>query len=451
MSSYATYEKLLRDMGSHRLPGERRPRIAIIGIGWDSAFSGFRKLMNDIIPFPALSSLLSAIPDLMLFPLSFWSKAATADRIGFGGLRTALNDVFEYAYPNGEGTPDIFLAGHSFGTRIVSELMQDELVFFPVNAEPFVAKGNVRGAMLMQPAMAGPGLHLDADYPLLVTQSEYDHAVGGLFPVANVIINTATFTSFEALFRYQFFDAAGAVAQSGARAGMSAVDRAETAVGSEESVPGTMAKTAAWVSGRSAYLILRGTAEVLSLPVALAAGIATTPFNYLYVQGIGLYNHPGDHVMDTLAQLPGVEIFVGWIGNLAGRELAWGRRGKGFLNFGALNESIGRLYTPPPLAKIPSEIYSPQDIEAARGQGGCGLPKCSGVMLVDSSEIIRVGSFGEDLGQPKFDYTLGWVDPLGAHTDYRNESVVRMMAGFFDTAAENARSKELSNPVESAK
>ncbi len=186
---------------------------------------------------------------------------------------------------------------------------------------------------------------------------------------------------------------------------------------------------------------MRGAAELLSLPVALAVGVVTTPFNYVYVQGYGLFTAPGDHMMDTLAQLPGIEMVVESIGDWTGRDIAWGRRGKGFLNLGALNESVGRLYTPSLITKVPSEIFTPEDVAAARAAGGCGLPKCSGVMLVDSSDIIRVGAFGEDLGKAKFDFTLGWVDPLGSHTDYRNESVVRMMASFFDSAAAYARTK----------
>lgn len=445
-ASYASYHKLLQEMSSYRRPDERRPKLAVIGVGWDSAQSGFRKLFNDLLPFPALASLAAAVPDSLLFPVSFWSKAATADRIGFGGLRQALNEIFEYAYPGGEGTPDIFLAGHSFGTRIISQLMQDKLVVFPVHADPFVAAEYVRGAMLLQPAMAGPGLHLDADYPLLVTQSEHDHAVGGLFPMANLLVNTSTFTSFEAVFRYQIFDFAGQAVEKSTSLGAAGVDRAEALGGRGKTVPGSFVRTVAKVAGRSGYMLIRGIGEIASVPVAMLSGVITTPVLYLYAQGRGLLTHPGNHVMDTLAQLPLVEVGVAGLDSLMGREIPWGRRGKGFLNLGALNESIGRLYTPAVFADIPSEIFTPEDLAAARTQEGCGLPRCSGVMLVDSTDIIEVGSFGVSYNEPKFDFTLGWLDPLGSHSDYRNEHVVRMMANFFDSAAAHARARREAQP-----
>ncbi len=431
-SSYATYYELLKELASHAPADRPVPRSVVIAVGWDSAQSGFRKLFNDIMPFPALATLASSVPDLLLFPVSFWSKAATADRIGFGGLREALNEIFTHAFPNGEGTPDVFLAGHSFGTRIVSQLMQDKVVFMPVSADPFVGRDYVRGAMLMQPAISQGSLHRDAEYPILVTQSEHDHAVGGLFPVANLLVNTSTFTSFEALFRYRFHDATDVVAEPTRRMGRGAVDILDS---DGTTVTGSVVRTGAKVVSRSGYMALRAGAELLSVPVALFSGVLTTPINYLYVQGHGLSQQPGTHIMDSFAQLPVLEIGVDMIGNWAEPEIPWGQRGKGFFNLGALNESVGRLRTPALVGDIPSSVYTLEEIQESRRDSECGLPRCSGIVMVDATDFIETGVFGGSYNQPRFDYTVGWIDPLGSHSDYKNETVVELLANFFDAAS----------------
>jgi hypothetical protein len=443
-SSYATYYDLVNELTVQHHKGTRAPKTAVIAIGWDSAQSGFRKLFNDVLPFPALSSGLSTIPDLTLFPLSFWSKAATADRIGFGGLRTALNEIFTYAYPDGKGTPEIFLVGHSFGTRIVSGLMKDRFAVFAVRTEPFVARDHVRGAVLLQPAIALAGLHRNANYPILVTQSQHDHALGGLFPIANLLVNTSTFTSFEALFRYQFFDP---VHRTVGQAAHTVVGATHIIPGEEPggergtgSITGSLARSAAAITSRTWYLTLRTVGEFASIPVALASGAITTPFNYAYIQARALTTHPFDHLMDSLAQIPVVEILVAGASKAADREIAWGRRGKGLFNLGALNESVGRLRTHAMVDDVSSPVYSLADFESARGSTECNLPRCTGVLLLDASDFIEIGVFGLSLKRPSVDFTLGWLDPLGAHTDYKNETVVHLIADFFDAVSANRHS-----------
>ena len=441
-SSYATYYGLVDDMYRHLKPGEVRPRVAVIAVGWDSAQSGFRKLLNDLVPFPALASLTAAVPDMLLYPLSFWSKAATADRIGFGGLRTSLNEIFDFAYPGGKGTPDIFLSGHSFGTRIISQLMQDRIAGIAVHAAPFVGAAHVRGAVLLQPAISQTGLQRSAEYPILITQSAHDHAVGTMFPIANFLVNTSIFTSFEAMFRYQFFDVAGQATDRISAADQAIHDQIDSAIVVPETGVGSAVRSVVRATGRGGYLVLRGAAEIVSIPFALASGIAVTPINYVYVQSVGLLTNPVDHVMDTFAQLPLLEIPTAWASQATDRSVAWGRRGKGFLNLGALNESVGRLYTPAMIGDLPdgqSQIYTLQDLRTARDTQACGLPRCKGILLLDATDIIDVGSFGLSLNDPLVDYTLGWLDPLGSHLDYRNEHVARVIAEFFDTVAMHSR------------
>jgi hypothetical protein len=140
-ASLGAYEALLQGI-LEQLPG----RTAIIGLAWDSSQTGIRKLLNDLVPLPVVADSVAAVPDRLLFPLSFWSKAAMADRIGFGGLRGALNDLFGAAYPQSAHHPELYLIGHSFGTRIVCALLTDELGIQKVGAAPFASQEHVRGA-----------------------------------------------------------------------------------------------------------------------------------------------------------------------------------------------------------------------------------------------------------------------------------------------------------------
>jgi hypothetical protein len=200
-------------------------------------------------------------------------------------------------------------------------------------------------------------------------------------------------------------------------------------------VTGSLASTAARITSRGWYLALRTVGELASVPVALASGVLTTPFNYAYAQARGLVTQPVDHVMDSFAQVPGLEILVEGFGRASDREIPWGRRGKGFFNLGALNESVGRLHARAMFDDIPSEVYSLADLENAARNGGCGLPRCKGLILLDATDFIEVGSFGLSLNRPGVDFTLGWLDPLGSHTDYKNDTVVRIMAAFSEGVA----------------
>jgi hypothetical protein len=52
------------------------------------------------------------------------------------------------------------------------------------------------------------------------------------------------------------------------------------------------------------------------------------------------------------------------------------------------------------------------------------------VFVVDSSDIIKRGTFGLDYSKPLVDYSLGWLDPLGAHSDYKNPEVLELLRWF---------------------
>jgi hypothetical protein len=425
--SYETYRGMVADLlDSGDAAG---PSSVVIGIGWDSSQTGFRKLANNLIPFPVLASWLAFLPDAVIFPISFWSKAAQADRIGYGGLRTALNEIFDAAYPEPRTPPEVVLIGHSFGARIVSGLMKEELALARVRAEPFHARDRVRGALLFQPALSLPNLHRDADYPILVTQSRHDHANGFLFPLANVVVNAYSFTSFEGLLRARVFGVVSDTLERGADAVLPEV---------QLPLPGLELPVPPLVN-RPYELFERGMAEIASVPFALAYSAVTTPFNYAVAQGRGLLRNPIDHTMDTLAQLPVVEVLVDGASILAKREVAWGVRSKGFLDLGLLNESPGRLLVAP--YRAPREF--PVVSEPLPGAGtpipiaACGGRHCRGLIFVDASDRIELGSFGLSLENRWVDYTLGWLDPIGAHTDYRKPEMIELMLQVAGEATES--------------
>jgi hypothetical protein len=431
-SSYTAYRRFVEDIFDASGGNMAGANVAIVGVGWDSSLTGVRKLLNDVLPFPMLADAIAWLPDQLLLPASFWSKAALADRIAYGGLRSTLNALFSRAYPDPERQPEIFLLGHSFGARIVSGLMKQRVGFVQVRSDPFAAAGRVRGAVLLQPALNQMNLHQDAEYPILITQSQHDHALGAMFPVANVVINAYAFTMFEALVEDRVFgylrEAVATTAESIGGALPSRTDGAAPAEADraeKSSLP-----------SRALYRARRTAAELVSIPCAFAYTIVQTPFTYAMEQGAELVRNPLDHVMDTLAQIPVVEIPVEALSALLRREVPWGQRSKGFLNLGVMNESVGRVVVPRPFSSTPPPpVYSALELfEIVRAGEGCGLPRCSGAFVIDATPLIRTGGFGQDMENPLFDFTVGWIDPVGAHGDYRNTRVVWMIGAVADNA-----------------
>ena len=42
--------------------------------------------------------------------------------------------------------------------------------------------------------------------------------------------------------------------------------------------------------------------------------------------------------------------------------------------------------------------------------------------------MIVTGSFGQNLENPFVDLTIGWIDIVGAHDDYRNAEVAALLS-----------------------
>lgn len=443
-ASLGAYDALLHGI-LEQLPG----RTAVIGIAWDSSQTGIRKLLNDLVPLPVVADSIAAVPDRVLFPLSFWSKAAMADRIGFGGLRGALNELFGKAYPEGMRHPDLYLIGHSFGTRILCALLTDKLGIQKVGAAPFASQPHVRGALLIQPALAAANLPPDPTFPIMITQSEHDHANGFLFPIANVIVNAYSFTATEAVIQQRLFAPVEKTAKSAAKGAGNVLGRRsdEATIPAEEpeQKPGTARRILRPLQfPAQAYRATKRTSsELLGIPGAALFSLVAAPVQYAYAQGVGLATHPVDHVMDTLAQLPGVEVAVSLTGQALGREVPWGRRSKGFLALGGLHESLGRLATPAWPGKTPYAWYTLKTLEAAPQAGAdCALPSCTGVLLVDVSDDVGGGWYG-DLRNPWINGTVGWLDPIGTHSVYADPQIVGLLTRLIRVVDLDARGDDL--------
>jgi hypothetical protein len=305
----------------------------------------------------------------------------------------------------GREHPTIVLIGHSFGTRIVSGLMMERLGVISVRSDPFIAAEHVRLALLLQPAAVSPNLHRDARYPVVATMSRHDRANGFLFPIANIPLNAFGFSAFEALLRFRLMRPLGTT-----------VDTVGGAVGA----PVRGAGVAATGGSRRAFPWWRTLAEVAAIPASLAFTLVALPVNYAYIQGRGLVTRPGGHLMDTLAQLPLIEIPVELLDDALGHEVPWGQQSRGLLTLGVLQDPVGRMLLPPPFGRRTHTPFSPEQVRAAAGGTECNLPICQGLLVVDASRYVRRGMFGENLENSAVDFTIGWLDPIGAHADYKN-------------------------------
>lgn len=419
-ASYATYRALLEQMLENAPQEGRKQDVAVIAVGWDSSQSGFRKLTHDIIPLPGLGEAIAFVPDKVLFPVSFWSKAAQADRIGFGGLREALNEILS-VYESPEDVPEIYLMGHSFGTRIVSGLVNHEIGGVKIGATRFNYADRVRGAVLLQPALVLENLYEEADYPVMATMSQHDHAVGFMYPIANIPLNSLGFSLFEAIVQAQFLGRIekGVDTATSTAGQLVAMGEEESASQAEPPVEDEPIGPAAPVrSGlRRGW---RTFGEVLALPLNLAFTIVVTPIDYAYIQVRGFATRPISHTMDSLAQVPLIEIPVETTSKLLGHEVIWGQRSKGIFTLGPIHEGVGRMVAPRLLRKEEIPVYSLKELAAMEGPP-------NGVFVVDATHIVKHGMFGADLSNPWLNYTIGWIDPTGAHGDYTNREVLSLL------------------------
>lgn len=395
----STYAAFVRDYaesvyGTNTPPG----KWAVICVGWESDHSGFATLTHEWIPGDFVSEKLAAPLDYAAFPLSVWSKAALADRIGHGELKESISYLYKETFAKEGQRARIFLVGHSFGCRVLSGLLKNNTGEFwsktikavarrveettgilhtrkrPVFREhiapltpPFVL--DVQGALFIQPALSEfdlPGEQDHADYPIIVTQTRNDRLNGALFPISSVPLNASMSGGYEQVSLYL---------------------------------------------GRGSDLkskTLHELHDFFRIPYTVTISALAFPFSYAWAQGREILDRGPLYVLDTLAQVPVAEALVYYTTGIDGQR-------KGALTFGPLHESAGRIATQSAASTLTA--FAEADQPAAFTNGPTYL---------NADEEIRHGIlWKEDLGKNAVDFTIGWFDPLGAHSTYdyaRNEA-----------------------------
>lgn len=349
----------------------------VICVSWESSQESLRRFLNDILPVPFVGDVIAWIPDTILFPLSFWSKAGLANRIGNNGLRNALEDLIDDAFPQ-DDAPPIYLIGHSFGCRVMNGIMMAE---GSVANAAFAYRNRIAGVVFLQPAVSvfeGFAVGTSVSYPMVVTRSQYDRANSLLFPIANIILNATTFELVEEL------------------------------------------TTMIWghrPSGSGGAEVFRDTAAI---PVSLAAVIVITPLLWVahHVQSFG--NRPLQHITDTLSATPGTSVLVKAVES----DTSWSAREKGLWSLGAFVESSGRgsAYILPgsdfPARYVPENLL--HVLEEPDWPSG-------GFHHVDCSQVIRTGAYGQDMHRWYNELVTNWLDPVGAHSDFHEEEIYRLI------------------------
>ncbi len=393
MSSHAQAGKDIDDT----IAAERRRfsnQVDVIAISWDSAQGALRRTMNDMLPTPSFNCRVAFIPDQVLLPFSFWAKASLADSIGYGDLRSAVTSIIDKAVcgKSPSSMPAVYLVGHSFGCRIVSGIV-NENISIPLRdlpPHPFTHANLVEGIVLVQPAMAAltfPSRSKGVDgYTIAVTQSRHDYANGVLFPVGNTLLN-----SHFSTFNTSLAAALGSKAMPGRQLELGPVGQAYTFVGS--------------LYGTGIY----------------------APLSYGYNQVFQIFHRNVQYPLDTLSQVPIVEIPINECGSLMqrgdpGKQEAWGSSHRGAFGFGIISESAGRAMTPrltsfsTPQATPLQEAIDDR-FEFRRGE----------TQFIEASKTISHSFFlRRDLNKPWI-RLLGRLDPIGAHADYRKPEVYKLI------------------------
>jgi hypothetical protein len=365
---------------------------ATICVSWPSGYSMMGKSLTDLVPGSTLPRTLAAPLDVA-FPLSVWAKSSLADRIGYGDLPQALEYLYANAY-GGEFQPNIYLIGHSFGCRVISGAIRKYPPSPWIIYEPFfkaldikrskTTRGHtyeycrhIKGAVLIQPAMANANLPLAedcTDFPLLVTQSHYDHLNGVLYPLANIPFNGVD-SSFTTFFYRRL-------------------------------PPGKPQPKPVWL-----YLS-QLTFEALRIPFGIADSVEFLPLSYLRGQcwELGRDNQQScrtNYITSTLAQVPFVKIPIQQLKINSGYQ-------KGLFDLGIWHESAGRI-------RFDHANILSADQTVNSNNPPTGLTNIhNGIQYVNSDDLVSRSIISDkiDYWNPYWNYTIGQVDPIGSHDDY---------------------------------
>ena len=356
---------------------------SIFCVSWDSSTKVFSSIGQDLLIVQNVTAIVGGLLDILLTPLTFWSKASLARKIGHGDLKEAIEYVVEKAYPVKDlrQNLEIHLVAHSFGGIIMSK-------FADSGMESFKYRTFLRSSVLILPAMISWNIPTSPER-IVIIQSKYDHANSFLYPIANLLLNTLAIDSARATLGGDF-------GRSGPR---------------KESVSVSVAK------------------DIGALPIGFVWSLVITPINYLVAQAHEIASRNVNYIPDTLSQLPGTEVLIDGLDSILPKENNWGKRNKGLFNMGATAESVTR--TPSWTNRSDDgfnfgrETSGIIDIKTLLNRTG---PFPRKLTYIDASEVIDGISWADvDMGTPIVDYTIGWLDPIGAHTDYHQLEVYQII------------------------
>lgn len=389
-----------------------------VGVSWDSTYSGVSEAINEVVPTESAGEILSKLVDLPLFPLSVWAKSTLADRIAMGDLKFSLQALHD-AVNQSQHPLRYHYLGHSFGCRIVSGLfgtrLEDnrEMVRREIHGstaapfkwdlmaikfedtrqgDSFTFRRNTASMVLMLPAMTVNNLP-DAQkyrFPLFVIQSRHDHINGTFFPIANLPFNTYVGSSSEAVQRHLYDAEDGSLWRSNTN------------------------RFSQWLWNRT----LRKGCEFLfdlGTPiVSVAASGVRIPISYWKGQRAELTDPNHSllyYIPDTLAQIPIVKLPV----QLLDPTGKVGQH-KGLLNFGPEHESVARMAWTTNGGALTNVI--------ARLRHPAGERFAPGIYYVQSETASRHSMAGNwlDFQNRAKDHSIGWLDPVGSHADFRPNS-----------------------------
>jgi pimeloyl-ACP methyl ester carboxylesterase len=378
--------------------GEGKPvgPTAVICLSWPASYPLVVQWLASLIPGTDFTR--AALLDVA-FPLSFWAKTSFADRVGYGDFQQAMAYLCGQV-GQGEFQPNLYLVGHSFGCRVIAgalrrrppsnalsigsvfNLLTHTNLSETARRETELFRKRIKGAVLIQPAMAEanlPDAQDCADFPVLVTQSRYDHVNGLLYPLTAVPFNGFWSAELDARFARSVY-------------------RRKPAQPPKTETPG-------WLLS-----LKQPVYESVRVPFTVADSAEILPWSYLRGQywelGRGNWTWQTNFITSTLAQVPVVKILVQLTLNTGYH--------KGLFDAGRWHEAASRI-----------SFASTNILSAASTVNSTSHPtgltiKPHGLQFVNSDDLISRPGFrhGVDYRNPYWYYTLGQLDPIGSHMDF---------------------------------
>lgn len=357
---------LKRSMIARDRPPRAPSRQLFVGVAWDSALTVTTDTLDKVLPAPLLATTIGAIPDALAFPLTFWSRASAADRVGYLGIASLLRSLGRAGVL--DSGVSIHLIGHSFGGRAVAQAC------LALRNDP--VEVHIADAILVQPAM--PEMLVpdgSGRYVVVVTYNTYDKANKMLFPAANFVVPTFWFSKVEE----------GEADEWGSEAFSLFTSTALSP-----------ALWAAWGAVDFALILIAGT----TLPSLDSDGRAFSNIT----------------PAATASELPLVGDAVRKVGAKASGDAAWGRRSAPVFSGGWWLQSAGA--SPLSGSGVGRVVSYPEFMESK---------PCTGVYRVDLSSVVyRSSILGYDM-RAWWAQLFSWIDPIGTHSCLGDSAVLDLI------------------------